>query len=132
MFKAGGKWRYPFLPLSVFLFPFFIVLKLFVYAQPLTYPELQHLLTLADVFDISNMDSQLRHILNQPISWFQSFVKALISKLPECCHLFSSPNGNTQELLILHPQYINGFVMIILNIQGSTVVSQPKISARTQ
>lgn len=79
---------------------------------------------MADVHEISDVDEQLKKILNQPVSWLQTFIKSLVSKMPEYCHLFQSPSGNTQELLILHPQYANGFVMIVLNLTRSICVSE--------
>ncbi|XP_075219216.1 KICSTOR complex protein SZT2-like isoform X2 [Lycorma delicatula] len=85
----------------------------------LTYGELTELCNLAEVQQLNVIDPRLQSILNQPLSWYQGLIKVLGSKYLDHCRTFSSPDNNTQHLLILHPRFLDGFIMLTLEFHSS-------------
>lgn len=87
-------------------------------SQQLTYMEFSELYNLAEVQMVTDADSRLTPMLYQSISWYQSLIKLLISKYWDHYRLFVSPDANTQHLLILHPKFLEGFVMLTVDAQS--------------
>nr|CAD7604775.1 unnamed protein product [Timema genevievae] len=78
----------------------------------LTYAEFLELHNLAMVEPLSQLDPRLGPLLCQSLSWYQSLAKVLISKYSEHHRVFVAPDGNVQHLVLLHPRYLEAFVML--------------------
>ncbi|XP_063220375.1 KICSTOR complex protein SZT2-like isoform X2 [Bacillus rossius redtenbacheri] len=87
--------------------------------QALSYSEFMELHSLARVESLSHLDALLTPLLCQPLSWYQSLVKVLVTKYADHHRLFSSPDGNTQYLVVLNPRYLEAFVMLSIDMQTS-------------
>ncbi|PSN35424.1 hypothetical protein C0J52_13195, partial [Blattella germanica] len=85
----------------------------------LTYNEFWELRTLAIVEPLSQLDPRLSPLLCQPLTWYQGLGKVLMSKYEHHYRMFMSPDGNVQHIVILHPRYVEAFVMLSLDMQSS-------------
>ncbi|XP_014246112.1 KICSTOR complex protein SZT2-like isoform X2 [Cimex lectularius] len=88
-------------------------------SNSLTYCELFELRDLAYIQKMLDMDKRLNPMLLQPFTWYQGLMKILMSKYADKCKVFVSPDSFTQHLLILHPRFLEGFVMLTLDSANS-------------
>ncbi|KAH0546460.1 KICSTOR complex protein SZT2-like isoform X1 [Cotesia glomerata] len=93
--------------------------KLLENKSTMTYAEFTELRSLAKVEPLSNLDSRLSPLVNQPISWYQALVKVLQNKYQEHHKQFSTPDGNVSHHLILHPSYLQVFMMLTIDLHTS-------------
>lgn len=83
--------------------------------QSLSYSEFRELVRLADVEPLSGLDSRLKPLLAQPLSWYQGLAKLLVTKYADHNRQFSAPDGSAQHIVVLHPRYLDAFVMLSLD-----------------
>ncbi|XP_023246457.1 KICSTOR complex protein SZT2 [Copidosoma floridanum] len=86
---------------------------------PMTYAEFAELRSLACTESLSSLDSRLTPIVQQPISWYQGLVKVLQNKYQEYHKQFNAPDGNVTHHIILHPKYIQAFMMLTIDLHTS-------------
>ena len=92
----------------------------------MTYAEFMELRSLASVEPLSQLDPRLSPLLNQPIGWYQSLAKVLQNKYQEYHKQFNAPDGNVTHHLILHPNYVQAFMMLTIDLHTSRGVSRRK------
>ncbi|XP_011497452.1 PREDICTED: protein SZT2-like isoform X2 [Ceratosolen solmsi marchali] len=85
----------------------------------LTYAEFTELRSLACVEPLSRLDPRLNPLVNQPIVWYQSLAKLLQNKYQEYHKQFNAPDGNITHHLILHPNYVQAFMMLTIDMHTS-------------
>lgn len=100
--------------------------KLLENKSTMTYCEFMELRSLARVEPLSSLDSRLSPLINQPISWYQTLAKVLQNKYQEHHKQFSTSDGNVTHHLILHPSYLQAFMMLTINLHTSRGVSKLK------
>ncbi|XP_057320134.1 KICSTOR complex protein SZT2-like [Microplitis mediator] len=93
--------------------------KLLENKSTMSYAEFTELRSLAKVEPLSNLDSRLSPLINQPISWYQALAKVLQNKYQEHHKQFSTPDGNISHHLILHPSYLQVFMMLTIDLHTS-------------
>lgn len=89
----------------------------------MTYTEFTELRSLACVEPLSEIDQRLSPLVNQPIAWYQGLAKVLQNKYQEYHKQFNSPDGNVMYHLILHPDYVQAFMMLTIDLHTSRGVS---------
>lgn len=94
--------------------------------QSLSYIEFRELVRLADVEPLSALDSRLKPLLAQPLGWYQGLAKLLVSKYADHNRQFSAPDGSAQHIVVLHPRYLEAFVMLSLDSHTARGVSIPE------
>jgi len=85
----------------------------------LTYSEFCELRNLAIVEPLSQLDTRLSPLLCQPLTWYQALAKVLMAKYADHYRMFMAPDGNVQHLVILHPRYIEAFMMLSIDLHSS-------------
>lgn len=95
----------------------------FIFQNPLSYIELFEMKDLAYIQSFLELDVRLSPMLTQPASWYQGLMKILMAKYSDRYKLFSSSDNNNQHLLILHPRFLDGFVMLSLDLNNNVGVS---------
>ncbi|XP_043281050.1 KICSTOR complex protein SZT2-like isoform X2 [Venturia canescens] len=93
--------------------------KLLENKSTMNYTEFMELRSLARVEPLSSIDSRLNPLVNQPISWYQGLAKVLQNKYQEHHKQFNSPDGSVTHHLILHPSYLQAFMMLTIDLQTS-------------
>ncbi|KAK0161678.1 hypothetical protein PV327_008097 [Microctonus hyperodae] len=93
--------------------------KLLENKSTMLYAEFMELRSLARVESLSNLDSRLRPLVNQPINWYQSLAKVLQNKYQEHYKQFSTTDGNVIHHLILHPSYLQAVMMLTVDTHSS-------------
>ncbi|XP_076247853.1 KICSTOR complex protein SZT2 [Calliopsis andreniformis] len=93
--------------------------KLLESKSAMSYTEFSELCSLAHVEHLSNLDPRLKPFVNQPVSWYQALSKVLQNKYQEHHKQFNTPDGNVTHLLILHPSYIQAFMMLTMDLHAS-------------
>lgn len=61
--------------------------------------ELEELLEAVHAKSIADIDPQLDCFLSMTVSWYQSLIKVLLSRFPQSCRHFQSPDLGTQYLV---------------------------------
>lgn len=89
----------------------------------MTYAEFVELRSLACVEPLTRIDSRLNPLLNQPIGWYQALAKLLQNKYQEYHKQFNAPDGNLTHHLVLHPNYVQAFMMLTIDLHTSRGVS---------
>lgn len=89
----------------------------------MTYAEFAELRSLACVESLSRIDPRLSPLINQPIGWYQALAKLLQNKYQEYHKQFNAPDGNVMHHLILHPNYVQAFMMLTIDLHTSRGVS---------
>jgi hypothetical protein len=89
----------------------------------LTYSEFCELRNLAIVEPLSQLDPRLSPLLCQPLTWYQALAKVLTAKYADHYRMFMAPDGNVQHIVILHPRYIEAFMMLSIDLHSSRGVS---------
>ncbi|XP_066906429.1 KICSTOR complex protein SZT2 isoform X3 [Halyomorpha halys] len=89
-------------------------------SNPLSYIELFEMKDLAYIQSFLELDVRLSPMLTQPASWYQGLMKILMAKYSDRYKLFTSNDNNNQHLLILHPRFLDGFVMLSLDLNNNT------------
>jgi hypothetical protein len=69
------------------------------------------------------MDPRLSPLLCQPLSWYQALSKVLMAKYGDHCRVFMAPDGNAQHIVVLHPRYVEAFMMLSIDLNSSRGVS---------
>jgi hypothetical protein len=90
----------------------------------LTYAEFAELCSLACVESLSKLDPRLTPLVNQPIAWYHGLAKLLQNKYQEYHKQFNAPDGNIMHHLILHPNYVQAFMMLTIDMHTSRGVSK--------
>lgn len=85
----------------------------------MSYAEFAELKSLALVEPLVNVDSRLRMFVNQPISWYQGLAKILQSRYQEYHKQFNAPDGTITHHLVLHPSYVQAFMMLTVDLHAS-------------
>ena len=94
--------------------------------QSLSYAEFVELLRLARLESLSSIDARLTPFLTQPLSWYYSLARVLLSKYADHNRQFNAPDGSIQHIVILHPRYLDAFVMLSIDSQTSHGVSSDR------
>lgn len=95
-----------------------------MFQNALSYSGLNELKSLAHVEVLTDVDKSLQPLLNQPFSWYQGLMKVLSNKYSaDKCKTFVSPDNTTHHLLIIHPRFLDGFVMLTLDFSINSGVS---------
>lgn len=87
--------------------------------QSLCYSEFRELVRLAEVEPLSDLDSRLKPLLAQPLAWYQGLVRVLLTKYADHNRQFTSPDGTTQHIVVLHPRYLDAFVMLSVDTHAA-------------
>jgi hypothetical protein len=69
------------------------------------------------------MDPRLSPLLCQPLSWYQALSRILMVKYGDHCRTFMTPDGNVQHIVVLHPRYVEAFMMLSIDLHSSRGVS---------
>lgn len=85
----------------------------------LTYIEFCELRSLAVVEPLNQLDPRLSPLLSQSLTWYQSLAKVLMAKYSDHYRLFVSPDGNVQHVVVLHPRYLEAFMMLSIDTNSS-------------
>lgn len=97
--------------------------KLLENKSSMTYTEFKELCSLAHIESLPNLDSRLRPFINQPILWYQTLAKVLQNKYQEHHKQFNNSDGNITHHLILHPNLLQAFMMLTIDLHTSRGVS---------
>ncbi|XP_060062042.1 KICSTOR complex protein SZT2 isoform X2 [Erinaceus europaeus] len=81
----------------------------------LTLAELEELLEAVHAKSIGDIDPQLDCFLSMTVSWYQSLIKVLLSRFPQSCRHFQSPDLGTQYLVVLNQKFTDCFVLVFLD-----------------
>ncbi|KAB1268744.1 KICSTOR complex protein SZT2 [Camelus dromedarius] len=79
--------------------------------------ELEELLEAVHTKSIGDIDPQLDCFLSMTVSWYQSLIKVLLSRFPQSCRHFQSPDLGTQYLVVLNQKFTDCFVLVFLDSQ---------------
>ena len=101
--------------------------KLLENKSSMSYAEFMELRSLARVESLSALDSRLNPLVNQPVSWYQGLAKVLQNKYQEHHKQFNTPDGNVTHHLILHPSYLQAFMMLTIDLHTSRGVSHKAV-----
>ncbi|XP_048511777.1 KICSTOR complex protein SZT2-like isoform X2 [Athalia rosae] len=93
--------------------------KLLENRSTMSYLEFNELCRLAHVDPLSKLDPRLSPLLNQPLTWYQSLSKVLINKYQDHHKLFNAPDGNISHVVVLHPSYLQAFMMLTIDLHTS-------------
>lgn len=93
--------------------------KLLENRSTMNYSEFTELCTLAQVEPLSKLDPRLSPLLSQPLSWYQALSKVLINKYQDHHKLFNAPDGNVSHIVVLHPSYLQAFMMLTIDLHTS-------------
>ncbi|XP_029802993.1 KICSTOR complex protein SZT2 isoform X7 [Suricata suricatta] len=77
--------------------------------------ELEELLEAVHAKSIGDIDPQLDCFLSMTVSWYQSLIKVLLSRFPQSCRYFQSPDLGTQYLVVLNQKFTDCFVLVFLD-----------------
>ncbi|XP_012377406.2 KICSTOR complex protein SZT2 isoform X2 [Dasypus novemcinctus] len=77
--------------------------------------ELEELLGAVHTKSIGDIDPQLDCFLSMTVSWYQSLIKVLLSRFPQSCRHFQSPDLGTQYLVVLNQKFTDCFVLVFLD-----------------
>nr|XP_019606636.1 PREDICTED: protein SZT2 isoform X3 [Rhinolophus sinicus] len=77
--------------------------------------ELEELLEAVHAKSIGDIDPQLDCFLSMTVSWYQSLIKVLLSRFPQSCRHFQSPDLGTQYLVVLNQKFTDCFVLVFLD-----------------
>uniref|UniRef100_A0A8C7BGF6 SZT2 subunit of KICSTOR complex n=1 Tax=Neovison vison TaxID=452646 RepID=A0A8C7BGF6_NEOVI len=77
--------------------------------------ELEELLEAVHAKSIGDIDPQLECFLSMTVSWYQSLIKVLLSRFPQSCRHFQSPDLGTQYLVVLNQKFTDCFVLVFLD-----------------
>ncbi|XP_054994514.1 KICSTOR complex protein SZT2 [Sorex araneus] len=77
--------------------------------------ELEELLEAVHAKSIGDIDPQLDCFLSMTVSWYQSLIKVLLSRFPQSCRHFQSPDLSTQYLVVLNQKFTDCFVLVFLD-----------------
>ncbi|XP_065379989.1 KICSTOR complex protein SZT2 isoform X18 [Macaca fascicularis] len=77
--------------------------------------ELEELLEAVHTKSIGDIDPQLDCFLSMTVSWYQSLIKVLLSRFPQSCRHFQSPDLGTQYLVVLNQKFTDCFVLVFLD-----------------
>ena len=91
--------------------------------QSLSYYEFRELVHLAQVEPLSHLDARLKPLLAQPLAWYQGLARVLLAKYADHNRQFSAPDGSAQHIVVLHPRYLEAFVMLSLDTHTARGVS---------
>jgi hypothetical protein len=72
---------------------------------------------------LSQLDPRLSPLLCQPLTWYQALTKVLMAKYVDQCRMFIAPDGNVQHVVVLHPRYVEAFMMLSIDLHTSRGVS---------
>lgn len=100
--------------------------KLLENRSTMNYIEFTELCTLAQVEPLSKLDPRLSPLLNQPLNWYQSLSKVLINKYQDHHKLFNAPDGNVTHIVVLHPSYLQAFMMLTIDLHTTRGVSKKR------
>ncbi|XP_049806805.1 KICSTOR complex protein SZT2-like [Schistocerca nitens] len=87
--------------------------------KELTYSEFCELCELAVTEPLSHLDPRLGPLLCQPITWYENLARTLLYKYSEHSRHFEAPDGSTQHIVILHPRYLEAFMMLSIDFLTS-------------
>ncbi|KAK7862806.1 hypothetical protein R5R35_004159 [Gryllus longicercus] len=85
----------------------------------LSYNEFCELRNLAVVEPISQLDPRLAPLLCQTLPWYQALAKVLKEKYSDHYRHFVAPDGNVQHVVVLHPRYLEAFMMLSIDTNTS-------------
>ncbi|XP_053431840.1 KICSTOR complex protein SZT2 isoform X3 [Nycticebus coucang] len=77
--------------------------------------ELEELLEAVHAKSIGDIDPQLDCFLSMTVSWYQSLIRVLLSRFPQSCRHFQSPDLGTQYLVVLNQKFTDCFVLVFLD-----------------
>ena len=97
--------------------------KLLESKSTMSYAEFAELRSLACVEPLSTLDSRLSPLVSQPMTWYQALAKVLQNKYQDYHKQFNTPDGNVTHHLILHPSYVQAFMMLTIDLHTSRGVS---------
>ncbi|KAG8431965.1 hypothetical protein GDO86_018743 [Hymenochirus boettgeri] len=81
--------------------------------------ELQELLEAVHGRSVAEIDPQLDFLLSMSVQWYQSLIKVLLSRFPQSCRHFHSPDTGTQYLVVLNQKFTDCFVLVFLDSHSS-------------
>ncbi|XP_053324892.1 KICSTOR complex protein SZT2 [Spea bombifrons] len=81
--------------------------------------ELQELLEAVHGRSVAEIDPQLDFLLSMSVPWYQSLIKVLLSRFPQSCRHFHSPESGTQYLVVLNQKFTDCFVLVFLDSHAS-------------
>ncbi|KAM4722946.1 KICSTOR complex protein SZT2, partial [Rhinophrynus dorsalis] len=81
--------------------------------------ELQELLEAVHGRSVAEIDPQLDFLLSMSVQWYQSLIKVLLSRFPQSCRHFHSPDSGTQYLVVLNQKFTDCFVLVFLDAHSS-------------
>ncbi|XP_012282231.1 KICSTOR complex protein SZT2 isoform X2 [Orussus abietinus] len=93
--------------------------KLLENKSTMSYAEFMELRSLARVEPLSSLDQRLSPLISQPVVWYQTLSKVLQNKYQEHHKQFSTPDGNVTHHLILHPSYLQAFMLLTVDLHTS-------------
>ncbi|XP_033214181.1 KICSTOR complex protein SZT2-like isoform X2 [Belonocnema kinseyi] len=93
--------------------------KLLESKSTMSLAEFTELRSLSCVEPLSSLDSRLDPLVNQPVTWYQALAKVLQNKYQEYHKQFNTPDGNVTHHLILHPSYVQAFMMLTIDLHTS-------------
>lgn len=97
--------------------------KLLESKSTMSLAEFTELRSLSCVEPLTTLDSRLSPLVSQPVTWYQALAKVLQNKYQEYHKQFNTPDGNVTHHLILHPSYVQAFMMLTIDLHTSRGVS---------
>ena len=97
--------------------------KLLDNRSTMSYAEFTELRSLACVEPLSTLDSTLSPLVSQSVTWYQVLSKVLQNKYQEYHKQFNTLDGNVTHHLILHPSYVQAFMMLTIDLHTARGVS---------
>ncbi|XP_075472186.1 KICSTOR complex protein SZT2 isoform X4 [Ascaphus truei] len=88
--------------------------------EKLSLSELQELLEAVHGRSVAEIDPQLDFLLTMSVQWYQSLIKVLLSRFPQSCRHFHSPDNGTQYLVVLNQKFTDCFVLVFLDSHSGT------------
>ncbi|XP_029474648.1 KICSTOR complex protein SZT2 isoform X2 [Rhinatrema bivittatum] len=81
----------------------------------LSFSELEELLDAVHCKSIAEIDKQLDFLLTMTVTWYQSFIKVLLSRFSQSCRHFQNTDTGTQYLVVLNQKFTDCFVLVFLD-----------------
>ncbi|KAJ8681967.1 hypothetical protein QAD02_017759 [Eretmocerus hayati] len=89
-------------------------------SPPIAYGEFEELRSLACVETLQQLDPRLGALTSQPLAWYQSLAKLLQNRYRDQYKLLVAPNSHVNHHLVLHPNYVQAFMMLTIDLRAGT------------
>lgn len=87
----------------------------------LTFSDFTELLGLVCTLPLNIIDPKLNPFFNLHFSWYQSFIRVLVSKYNDNCRVFTSSDGGLQYVVVIDPKFLDVFIMMSINQKLSRI-----------